>query len=217
MSKVLIFANGKAKKGVMVYRALSDSEGAMIIAADGGARIALDYEMPPHSVIGDMDSLSAEELSTLANDDVQIVRHAPEKDETDLELALIYAVEQGATWIRIIGAIGGRFDQMLANVYLLALPQLADCDVALVAGKQMITLLRPGLHHLTGKPDDTISLLPISGDVQGISSRGMKYPLRDEVLAFGPARGISNVMLTAQASVTFRSGLLLCVHTDGEA
>ncbi len=217
MSKALIFANGKAKKGVMVHRALSDSEGALIIAADGGARIASDYDMSPDIVIGDMDSLSAEALSNLEAGGAQVVRHPLEKDETDLELTLIYTIEQGANWIRIIGAIGGRFDQMLANVYLLALPQLRDCDVALVAGNQMITLLRPGLHHLTGKSGDTISLLPISGDVAGISTRGMKYPLRDEVLVFGPARGISNVMLAAEASLTFSSGLLLCVHTDGEA
>lgn len=215
--KALIFANGKAKKGVMVYRALSDSDDAYIIAADGGARIAWLYDKSVQTVIGDMDSLSEEELAKLEAGGAEILRHPPEKNETDLELALIYALDKGAKWIRIIGAIGGRFDQMLANVYLLALPQLLDCDVALLAGNQIITLLRPGLHHVTGNLGDTISLIPVSGDVRGISTRGMKYTLVDEVLAFGPARGISNVLVVPQASVTFQSGLLLCVHTDGEA
>lgn len=215
--KALIFANGEAQKGVMVYRALSDSEGAYVIAADGGARLAMEYDKTVQTVIGDMDSLSETELAKLKSDNAEILRFPPEKDETDLELALLHALQKGAKWIRVIGAIGGRFDQMLANVYLLALPQLSTCDVALLAGNQIIKLLRPSLHHITGNTGDTISLIPVSGDVKGISTRGMKYTLIDEVLAFGPARGISNVMIAPQVSVTFQSGLLLSVHTDGKA
>lgn len=201
----------------MVNRALSDSEGARVIAADGGTRIAWLYGRPPDVVIGDMDSLSEKELSRLENDGAELVRYPPEKDETDLELALLYAAEQAISWIRIIGAIGGRFDQMLANVYLLSLPELEGCDVAIVARNQIISLLRPGSHQLEGKIGDTVSLIPVACDVSGIRTEGMKYPLKGEILAFGPARGISNVMLTDRARIKFDGGLLLCVHTDGEA
>lgn len=215
--RALIFSNGKPRKGVMVNRALSDSNGAQVIAADGGARIAWRYGHKPDVVIGDMDSLSEKELNRLESDGAELIRYPSEKDETDLELALVYAAEHDAEWIRIIGAIGGRFDQMLANVYLLSLPELENCDLAMVARNQIIRLFRPGIHHIEGKPDDTLSLIPISGDVIGITSEGLQYPLRDEILVFGPARGISNVMLTDRANIKFEEGLLLSIHTDGDA
>lgn len=187
----------------MVNRALSDSANAHIIAADGGARIAWHYGKSPHTVIGDMDSLSESELNKLRDDGATILQYPPEKDETDLELALKFAAEKSATTIRIIGAIGGRFDQMLANVYLLSLPELRECDVALVAENQMLKILYAGKYHLQGSAGDTVSLIPMGGDVLNITTQGLQYPLTQETLYFGPARGISNVMLSAQASVSF--------------
>jgi thiamine pyrophosphokinase len=214
--KALIFANGKPKQGAMVSRALAEGKGAHVIAADGGARIAWLFGLQPNVVIGDMDSLSETELNTLEAQGASIQQHPSDKNETDLELALLYAAEQGATWIRVLGAIGGRFDQMLANVYLLALPTLENLDVALVSRKQMIRLLRAGEHELMGQVGDTISLIPISGDVR-VSTQKLKYPLRDETLHFGPARGISNVMESNSAYVSIAEGVLLMVHTEGRA
>lgn len=215
--KALIFANGKPEDGTMVRRVIADSHGAQIIAADGGARIAWHYQQKPHIVIGDMDSLSEQELARVAAEGAEIRSFPAEKDETDLELALIYATELGATWIRILGGIGGRFDQMLANVYLLALPQLRDVDVALVAGKQEITLLHEGSHEILGTIGDTISLISISGDVSGVTTHKLKYPLKNETLRFGPARGISNVMQATQVQIIIDRGVLLCIHTEGRA
>jgi thiamine pyrophosphokinase len=201
----------------MVSRALFDSQDALIIAADGGARIARKFGFTPNVVIGDMDSISPEELNDLQAKGAEIHRYPAEKDETDLELALLYAVEKDIQWIRVLGAIGGRFDQTLANVYLMALPQLTDCDIALVADNQMIRLFRSGEHILHGQIGDTISLIPISGDVTNISTENLKYRLKNETLHFGPARGISNVMESKTAHVRFDDGWLLCVHTEGRA
>jgi thiamine pyrophosphokinase len=215
--KALIFANGKAKDGVMVRRTLQEAEGAFIIAADGGARIARKLGFAPQVVIGDMDSLSADELQQLESEGAELHRHPPEKNETDLELALMLAAEKGSTWIRVLGATGGRFDQTVANVYLLALPQLQNTDIALIAKRQIIRLFRAGTHTLHGAVGDTISLIPVSGDVTGISTHNLKYPLRNETLHFGPARGMSNVMEADTAQVIVGDGWVLCVHTVGRA
>lgn len=201
----------------MVNRALADSDDAHIIAADGGARIAWQYGKSPHTVIGDMDSLSDLELEKLRDNGATILQYPPEKDETDLELALKFAAEKGATSIRIIGAIGGRFDQMLANVYLLSLPELKKCDVALVADNQMLRILTAGEHPIQGSAGDTVSLIPMGGDVLNITTQNLQYPLIQETLYFGPARGISNIMLSAQAVISFTDGVLLYVHTEGRA
>lgn len=212
--KALIFANGNPEEGVMVNRALSDSDTAQIIVADGGARVAWHYHQSPDTVVGDMDSLSETELQKLRDEGATLHEYPPEKDETDLELALKFAVDNGATWIRIIGATGGRFDQMLANVYLLSLAELRDCDVAIVASNQLIRILYAGEHQIEGTIGDTVSLVPMNGDVLDIRTDGLQYPLRGETLYFGPARGISNVMVTTQAKISFAEGVLLYIHTE---
>lgn len=217
----LIFANGVIDDGAMVQRALdrvlTRRDNAHVVAADGGARIAAHYGLHVDAVIGDMDSLSPEELASLKADGARILPHPAEKDETDLELALVWAVEQGVTWLRVIGATGGRLDQIMSNIYLLALPVLAHCDVQLVAGKQAAWLARPGRTTIQGAAGDTISLIPLNGTVSGIVTENLYYPLVDEDLVFGPARGVSNVMTASEAAFTVREGTLLVVHTIGRA
>jgi thiamine pyrophosphokinase len=216
-SKSLIFANGDLGDGVLVRRALDEAHGALLIAADGGARAAAHYGVTPQVVIGDMDSIAPDMLAGLVAGGTLALRHPPAKDETDLELALLYAVEQGARWIRVIGAAGGRLDQTLSNVYLLALPALRDVDVRLVTGSEETSLLLPGEIVINGVAGDTVSLLPVSGAAHGVTTEGLAYPLRDEALTFGPARGVSNVMTGARATVQLRDGALIVVHTLGRA
>jgi thiamine pyrophosphokinase len=201
-----------------VRRALAAIDaGTLLIAADGGARVARQFGLTVHSVIGDMDSISADELAQLEADGAEVRRYPAEKDETDLELALTYAAGQGVARITLIGALGGRLDQTISNLYLLALPALAGCDARIVAGRQEARLLRPGGGVIYGEPGDTVSLLPVNGPARGISTEGLHYPLRGEDLVFGPARGVSNVLTGAQARITFESGVLLVVHTMGRA
>lgn len=216
-TRALIFANGDINDGIMVRRALEQAGDALVIAADGGARIAEHFGQQIHLVVGDMDSIDPAHLQQLEAQGVEIERHPAQKNETDLELALIRAVERGATWIRVIGAMGDRLDQTLSNVYLLALPILRGVDVSLVAGRSQTCLLHPGDTVLTGEPGDTLSLIPLSGVARGVRTEGLFYPLRDEDLLFGPARGVSNVMDGDTAKVCFREGVLLMVHTMGRA
>jgi thiamine pyrophosphokinase len=216
VNAALIFANGDVNDGVMVRRALAQFPDALVIAADGGARVALAYELYPQVVIGDMDSIAPEMLAVLEVHGAEIHGYRREKDETDLELALRFAAEQGAQAIRVIGAVGDRLDHTLSNIALLALPALAGLDVRLVARGQMAWLAAPGECVLEGAPGDTVSLLPMDGAVEGLETDGLYYPLRQERLTFGPARGMSNVMTGAQARVRSASGLLLIIHTAGE-
>jgi len=216
-SKALIFANGDINDGDMVRRALMYSGESLIVAADGGARVAAHFDLRVDALIGDMDSIDSDHLATLLEAGTQIIEHPPEKDETDLELALNWVMERGVNWIRVIGAVGDRLDQTLSNIYLLALPALNGCDVRIVAGKEETQLARPGWTFIEGQPEDTISLLPLNGTVFGVKTEGLYYPLRNEDLYFGPARGVSNVMVHDKAVVYVRSGILLVVHTVGRA
>lgn len=213
----LIFANGDPADGPMVRKWLARAESPYLLAADGGAHIAAHYGLHPHRVVGDMDSISPALLADLEARGAQIARYPAAKDETDLELALIDAASRNHDPIIVIGAVGNRLDHTLANVYLLALPQLEGRTVKLVGGREEVTLLRPGTHRIDGRSGDTISLLPVGGAAGGVRTEGLSYPLHGETLHFGPARGVSNVMAGVTAHVTLNSGWLLLIHTEGKA
>jgi thiamine pyrophosphokinase len=213
----LIFANGDLNFGPTVEAARNVPGAALIVVADGGLRNALTCNRYPDIIVGDMDSIDPGDLAEAEQRGVEIHRASTDKDETDLELALLIAAKRGCDPIRIFGAIGDRLDQTIGNVYLLALPELRDRDTRLVSGKQTAWLAYPGEHIIVGEPGDTISLLPIGAEITGILTDRLKYPLRRETLLFGPARGMSNVLLANEARVTFDSGLLLIIHTIGQA
>ncbi|MCB9437526.1 MAG: thiamine diphosphokinase [Anaerolineales bacterium] len=217
MNKAIVVANGTLEMGVAVELVLAVAAEAYVIGADGGAMIARDLGLMPHLVIGDFDSISPADLEAFAEQGITTQRYPAAKDETDLELALLAAVERGATWIRILAALGNRLDQSLANIYLLSLPQLKGRDVRLVAGKQTAWLAEAGQHYLSGQVGDTISLLPFGGPCHHIRTHDLAYPLADESLTLGPARGISNVITGPHPMVEFTDGVLLVVHTVGRA
>lgn len=217
MRPTLLFANGDPLDGAMVRRAIAACADPCIVAADGGALVAEFYGYTPQIIIGDMDSLDEAHLARYAALGAQIQRHPAEKDETDLELALMWCAEHACDPILIVGALGGRLDQLLANIYLLAHPALSGHDVQIVAGDQRARLLTPGTHSIDGAPGDTLSLLPVGGTVENIHTDGLYYPLTGEALTFGPARGVSNVLTEGRAQVRFGGGLLLAIHTIGRA
>jgi thiamine pyrophosphokinase len=187
-------------------------EGADLrVAADGGARHFLQAGMLPHVAIGDFDSLPAPLLAELEARGVRIERYPIHKDETDLELALLYAVAQGAVQVVVLAALGGRPDQHLANLQLLTHPALEPIDVRMLHNGWEVFATR-AVARLEGAAGQTVSLLPMSERVEGIVTENLYYPLRDEPLSLGPARGVSNVMTAANATITIRSGVLLVMH-----
>lgn len=214
---VLLFANGVLNHGTMVQRCLGQAAAARVICADGGALHARALGLKPHTIIGDMDSLTPQEVDDFAAKGANIMRHPVEKDETDLELALLRCAEIGADSVTILGGLGGRLDQTLANILLLTHPAFSELDIMVVDSEQSLRLLRPGMHIIAGDVGDTISLIPLSASAEGITTEYLKYALDGDSLQLGPARGISNVMLAQQAAITFRRGLLLLVQTIGRA
>lgn len=192
----------------------------LVVAADGGVRHAATLGVGIDRWVGDGDSVAADDLEHLARLGVSIERADPDKDESDTELAVVTALAAGATRLTIVGALGGaRIDHAFANVALLALDALRGLDVRLVAADARIRLLRaPGdggravTVDLEGRIGDVVSLLPWGARVDGVTTAGLRYPLRDEALLAGPARGLSNVRVAAVARVTIRLGALVVVE-----
>ena len=210
----VIIANGDMPDRETARRHVDRAD--LLLAADGGARHALALGFVPHVVIGDLDSLDADRQARLRAAGARFIVHPAAKDETDLELALLYAVEHGAGSIVVLGALGGRLDQTLANVLLLTMTALIGRDVRLVDGPQTAFVVRDEV-TLAGEPGDTVSLIPLGGAAHGVTTSELAYPLQDDTLPFGPSLGISNEMTAPQARVQVRDGILLCVHLSHTA
>lgn len=211
---IVIVANGVIGD---VTGSRTAAEGAdLLLCADGGALYVLGWGLTPDVVIGDMDSLDAAYLERLETAGVELVRHLPHKDETDLELALDRAVHEGASEITILGALGGRIDQTIANILLLTRPCLEGATVSILDGRERLFLARDSV-TIRGKEGDTVSLMPLSSEVTNITTTGLEYPLRGESLCLGPSRGISNIMTSDEAAITLGDGLLLVTHHGTES
>lgn len=210
VERVLIFANGMIENDQVVAQ-LARSAG-LLVAADGGARHLTRLGLRPDLLVGDLDSLSAAEVDALDRTGVEILRYPPEKDETDLELAIQAALARGCTDLVIIAALGGRLDQTLGNIFLLGLPVLQAVQARLDDGRDELFLIR-GQGHVEGQAGDVVSLLPLGGPARGIRTSGLRYPLQGETLYPERTRGISNVLTNEHAHVELRDGVLICIHT----
>ena len=209
MPRALIFANGDFIHPDLIRSMIRSDD--VVIAADGGARHALTAGVVPSVIIGDMDSLTDAELSDFSNLHVSLLRFPPEKDETDLELALLYALNAGYKPVIIFGAFGGRLDQILGNIAMLSNPDVSQVDVRLEDGLTEAFFVT-GKAEIQGAPGDTVSFIPWGNPVEGVSTNGLLYSLNQETLLPHRTRSISNQMLARSASINLSSGLLLCIH-----
>lgn len=210
--RALIFANGE-RANLEILRAWVRPDD-LLIAADGGLRFLRALGLPPGLVIGDLDSLAEGEIEQLRQAGVAVRQHPVHKDETDLELALQAALAAGARQIWVVAALGGRLDMILANIFLLMLPELSGVDARLEDGYDTVFLIRPGRPgEVQGQPGERLSLLPLNGPAHGVHTQGLEYPLNRETLWPERSRGISNRLQAPLARITLDDGLLLCIHT----
>lgn len=215
MPRIVIFANGDLPD-LEATRAVLQADD-YLIAADGGAKHALKMGFLPKVVIGDLDSIDEDTLFELTSAEVNIEQYSEDKDETDIELALRYAVGLQPSAILIVGALGGRLDQTLANLSILTDPMLLEFDIRLDDGVEEAFFCRASAEkgkqaEIRGRSGDTVSLIPWRGPVEGVATEGLQWPLHSETLYPDKSRGVSNVMLADTASVRIQSGLLLIVH-----
>ncbi len=211
MPRTFIFANGELNPPLPTSDTFTRE--SWIIAADGGASNCAILGITPHTIIGDFDSLDPMEVEALERKGANVIRHPAHKDETDLELALSYAIQQGSSEIVIFGALGARMDMTLANLMLLTHPAYKHSRLSLVDGNQEVRILQEGKSiQVYGKPGDTISLIPLSPTAAGITTQALEYALSEGTLTLGSPRGVSNVMLGELCHISLREGILVVIH-----
>jgi thiamine pyrophosphokinase len=186
-------------------------EGSVVIAADGGLERARALGLEVAVAIGDFDSASADALLTAEQGGTRIVRHPTAKDATDLELAIDEALVLGARRVLVVASGGGRLDHLLGVLLLLGAERYRAIEVDALVGDAAVTVIR-GSRTLTAAPGSLLTLLPLHGTADGVTTSGLEYPLDNETLECGSTRGVSNVFVAAEASVTIERGVLIAIR-----
>ncbi len=209
--RAVIFANGNLIKPTNPLATLHSED--YLIAANGGTHHCRTLGLTPHVVIGDLDSITSEVREFFSDRGTQFILHPRDKDETDLELALEHAVRKDAEEILLLGILGGRFDQTLANLFLLTRTDWRPVRLTAADGPDFAVLLRLG-DSITFEAQigDTVSLIPLTATVSGVTTQGLRWSLHNATMEFGSTLGISNETTEETAHVQIKTGQLLVVH-----
>ncbi|HJU47597.1 MAG TPA: thiamine diphosphokinase [Gaiellaceae bacterium] len=209
---VLILAGGEGAPQEPVSR---DGHGT-VIAADSGLDLAYALGLRVDVAVGDFDSATPAALARAAAEGTAVDRHPADKDATDLELALDRAVALGAGRVLVVGGDGGRLDHLLAGALLLGSARYASLEVDARLGAARAYVVRDE-RILTGTEGELVSLLALHGPAQGVTTVGLRFPLRGETVSAGSTRGVSNVLEGTEARVTLERGVLLAVFPGEQA
>lgn len=213
MKKILLVLGGMLESAFLkeCYESLQPQ---LVVAADGALTTILAAGIPCDCGLGDFDTVSKEVLMQFEeNFSTRLLRFPPEKDETDAELAVQFAVEQKPDRIWIVGATGGRIDHMLGNLELLKLPLQKKIECEIIDPQNRIRLI-DGPVELEKLSDwKYISFLSYTDRTEGITLRGFAYTVENFMLEKGSTRCISNEICDKKAEVSFTKGMLYCIRS----
>jgi len=205
--RTAIIANGEICDYIATKKKLEGV--AHIVACDGGLRHTEAMGIWPDVIIGDLDSAPSNYLSACKQRNIPIHTYPTEKDDTDLALAMAYALAKPASSIIILGALGGRIDHLVANFHVLVMAKTIHAEIW---DENTSVLLIHDRLCLPKENYQTLSLIPLSTEVTGITTRGLVYPLNDETLRLGVVRGVSNCFNEDEANIVIKSGVLLAIR-----
>jgi thiamine pyrophosphokinase len=209
--KVFIVSDGTINDPEFLRDKVVEAENPVIICADGAARYLRVLDIVPAFIIGDMDSIDADTLEYFYQKGSTVLRHPGEKDETDTQLALEYAIKLQPHDIFIFGALGGRIDHTLANISLLTMADRAGIQARIIDETCELFIISR-IATIEGKKGQTVSLLPLSSEVTGITLEGFEYPLSDGTMKLGRPYGISNRLMSEKGMISIQSGYLLVIR-----
>lgn len=209
-----IITGGRLSKEVLESR-LKEREDRLLIVVDGALEFTDALGLEPDYIVGDFDTVSAEVLGKYAGR--KILRHPPEKNQTDTELAMETALQAGCTAIELCGAFGSRIDHSLANIFLLQ--ELLEKKISAAAYDENNKLYLKQTGFTIKKEEQYgrfVSLLPLSESVENVTLRGFKYSLENQTFFRKSTLGISNEITEEEAAVEFENGIFLVVESKDE-
>ena len=212
--KYLLVSGGTVSEG-FVSEVIKKGGYDVVMAADSGMDFLYRVGILPDIIVGDFDSVDEKILTFFKEKpQIEICSLNPQKDDTDTEHAIHYAIEHGASSISILGGTGKRMDHFLGNVSLLGIGLEEAVSIELLDANNRIRMVdRPVRISKAKQFGKYLSLIPYSGIVKDITVTGVKYPLNHEDLGGFNARGVSNEIIAEEAVIKFSDGILLVIES----
>ncbi|WP_110112876.1 thiamine diphosphokinase [Bacillus sp. CGMCC 1.16541] len=184
------------------------------VGVDRGVFSLLQQGIFPQKAFGDFDSITKEQLEYVRKHMEDVELYPAEKDETDLDIALNWAIAQKPTTIRLFGATGGRLDHMFGAVQLLYKGLKKRMSIQLIDQQNVIELFSEGEYEIT--KDDSypyVSFIPFAPVVEDVTLKGFKYPLKNHYMEWGSTLCISNELLEQRGTFSFAKGILMMIRS----
>ena len=181
-----------------------------VVAADSGVDSALVLGLMPHVVVGDLDSISPAGLAAVRNNDIEVLQSPTDKDFTDTELALRCAAERGSRNVFLLSPGGGRLDHAHGVTTALFHPDLEHLHIQAAVGEAHVYVLHGGDSVEFRQPRTPLAALhAMNGVARGVTTRGLRWNLHNEVLEPWVSRGVSNEIVDSVAHVSVHNGALM--------
>ena len=210
--KFVIVTGGTPPSKKLLGSHMKDAD--TLIGVDGAADVLCGFGALADVLIGDFDTATEQSVRIHREKGGKILRLTAKKNVTDTQAAVDYAIENGASHIVILGALGTRADHTQSNIMLLLRAHAANADARIIDDNNELLVCNASI-TLSGTPGQTISILPLTGNVR-VTATNLYYPLENLPLEFGSSRGISNVMTNNTALITVSGAYALIVITNAD-
>ncbi len=209
--KVVVVGSGLISKydKFLKYIDISDFS----VCCDGGMKYFYECGIVPNIIIGDLDSAELKYIEYFKNLNVEFKEYPKEKDYTDMELGLLYALGLNADEIFIFGGTGSRFDHSLTNAHILKKASDNNVLAWLIDEHNKICVVKKYI-KLSGKKGTLVSIIPFTTKVLDVTTKGLKYSLSGAVMEIGNSLGVSNVMIEEECEIFVGEGLLFAIISE---
>lgn len=198
--KAVILCDGDVPQKKIIEKELFNA--AIFITADGGTYHAQKYNLEPDVIVGDLDS-----YKLTGNESAKIIKDE-DQETNDLEKALSFALNNSVTKVAVFGATGKRLDHTLKNLSVLLQFEPKFDEIIFMDDYALMKIIHSPFSE-NFEPGTILSLFPLSGKVEGVTTKGLKYPLKNEDLENGIRDGSSNEAVEKTVEIEFKKGDLL--------
>lgn len=184
----------------------------LLIVVDGALAVTHQLQLKPDYIVGDFDTVDNSLLKYY--DRNIILRHPPEKDQTDTELAIETALNAGCSVIKMFGATGSRLDHSLGNIFLLQRLLESGIEAEILNENNRLYLKNNSFSLKRNEVwGNFLSLLPLTETVDGVTLTGFKYPVKELTFYRERTLGISNEITEEEATIEFSKGIFIVVES----
>lgn len=202
--QTFLVSGGTPQSNLFFYKNIIN-ESDILIAVDKGIELFKKLDIEPDYLIGDLDSASQESIEWAESNDVEIIKYKPEKDFTDIDLAINFAINNNSDKIIISGFLGDRLDHIFGAILL-----LNKYDKNIIFMEEFLEISKISKNFKKNvETGETWSIISLSEKTEGIYLKGFKYPLNNDILYFNNPIGISNETINKHIEVSYSKGSLI--------